>query len=188
GMMWWVFAGPGGLDPGLHRAFLGRGFKLETDRPSMTLELPSRPQPSSNGVAEILRVSDDESYREWARVVGDAFGNDDYPGSISATAFRRFGFDDDAPYRHYLARVGARGAAVATVCTAGGAAGLSNIGTRREFRRRGVASATIDAALRDAEHLGLATAVLSADPDGIALYERLGFTTVGRHLTYLWRP
>jgi len=53
------------------------------------------------------------------------------------------------------------------------------VATDAGFRRRGLASRLIRAALSDARAEGAATATLQASPDGLSVYERLGFRRVG---------
>lgn len=80
---------------------------------------------------------------------------------------------------------------VRAYATPGGEAGLllqrvdddvvvSFVVTRPDARRRGHASRLLRAALRAARADGATTATLQSTPDGRRLYERLGFTTVGR--------
>jgi ribosomal protein S18 acetylase RimI-like enzyme len=53
------------------------------------------------------------------------------------------------------------------------------VATPAAFRRRGLASRLVKAALRDARDAGAVTATLQASPDGLGVYERLGFRRVG---------
>ena len=53
------------------------------------------------------------------------------------------------------------------------------VATPSAFRRRGLASRLIRAALADARGAGAVTATLQASPDGLGVYERLGFRRVG---------
>lgn len=63
---------------------------------------------------------------------------------------------------------------------------LEPVGTHPDHRRRGLASAVCTAALRSLRALGAETVVIgSEDPSaGEAVYERLGFRTVTRHVPY----
>jgi ribosomal protein S18 acetylase RimI-like enzyme len=53
------------------------------------------------------------------------------------------------------------------------------VATDAAFRRRGLASRLIRAALTQAREDGARTATLQASPDGLSVYERLGFRRVG---------
>jgi GNAT superfamily N-acetyltransferase len=61
------------------------------------------------------------------------------------------------------------------------------VATESAFRRRGLASRLIRAALAEARDAGAATATLQASPDGLPVYERLGFRRVGTLRAFL-RP
>jgi ribosomal protein S18 acetylase RimI-like enzyme len=60
--------------------------------------------------------------------------------------------------------------------------------TARAVRGRGVGTALTVAALRTIGAHGLDTAVLTSSPDGLRIYQRLGFQVVGRVRRYLWSP
>ncbi|HET6508439.1 MAG TPA: GNAT family N-acetyltransferase [Baekduia sp.] len=61
------------------------------------------------------------------------------------------------------------------------------VATESDFRRRGLASRLIRAALADARADGASTATLQASPDGLPVYERLGFRRVATLRAFL-RP
>ncbi len=75
-----------------------------------------------------------------------------------------------------------------TLSLGAGVAGLGNISTVPERRGRGVGTAVAAAALLEGQRMGIGIAALSADEQGVPLYEKLGFTTVCRHLTFVWLP
>jgi ribosomal protein S18 acetylase RimI-like enzyme len=66
----------------------------------------------------------------------------------------------------------------AALCEGGGLAGVYNVATHPDFRRKGVAATLMRAVLDDACARGLRTSVLQSSLVGRALYARLGF----RHL------
>ncbi len=55
---------------------------------------------------------------------------------------------------------------------------IQYVATEAAHRRQGLASALLRAALAQAHADGAATATLQASPDGLAVYERLGFAIV----------
>jgi GNAT superfamily N-acetyltransferase len=61
------------------------------------------------------------------------------------------------------------------------------VATEAAYRRRGLASRLIRAALTEARDAGAATATLQASPDGLPVYERLGFRRVATLRAFL-RP
>lgn len=66
-------------------------------------------------------------------------------------------------------------------CVHEGDCGVYAVGTAPAFRRRGDASALVEHALADARRAGARTASLQSTPDAVSLYQRLGFTAVGRY-------
>jgi len=63
---------------------------------------------------------------------------------------------------------------------------IQYVATERSFRRRGLASRLLRRVLHDAYHTaGARTASLQATPDGLSVYERLGFRRVGALRAFL---
>ena len=59
-------------------------------------------------------------------------------------------------------------------------AGLQTVGTLKSARYKGVGSAVIAAALREARDLGFKIVVVLSTVDGVKLYSRLGFRIFGK--------
>ena len=186
-MMWWFFPWRNVLSDRVRRALAAHGLTLDSDRPSMGLDLSLFQPPVVPAGATIERVRDEASLRAWARVVAEAFESPDVLDGPSVMWVAANGFGDDLPFRHYLCRVDGRPIGASTLSLGGGVAGLANISTVPEQRARGIGSAVAAAALVDARDLGIRIAALSADDGGVRVYEKLGFRTVGRHLTYVRR-
>ena len=68
---------------------------------------------------------------------------------------------------------------------------INNVAVRPEYRRRGLAAALISLLINEARTIGLAFMTLEvreSNAPAIALYEKLGFTTVGRRKKYYEKP
>ncbi len=76
---------------------------------------------------------------------------------------------------HFSAVVEGEPVGETTLLTSGGTAGLYDVEVIEKFRRRGIGSALIHAALRHARSLGYAHVVLGATRSGSPVYTRLGF-------------
>jgi GNAT superfamily N-acetyltransferase len=187
-LMWWFFTPPSGLAPGLGRVLDAAGLTRASDRPGMGLDLTRFAAPSPPPGASLHRVRDEEMFDAWIDVVGRAFDAPDFADGPSASANRALGFGDDAPFRHFLCRVQDTWVAASTLSLGAGVAGLGNISTVPGWRGRGLGTAVAAAALTEGKGMGLRIGALSADEPGVPLYRRLGFETVCRHLTYVWRP
>lgn len=185
-LMWWVFDPPEPHPAAVEAALRARGFELEADLPGMAVELSGFAPPSTPSGCEVRRIDADE-FPEWARVVARAFDDPAFEDGASTRAFRSHGFDDDAPFRHFLCRQGGEPVAASTLSLGGGVAGLANIAVVPEHRRLGLGAAVAAGALLEGRGLGLPLGVLSAGELGRPLYERLGFREVSRHRTYVRR-
>jgi GNAT superfamily N-acetyltransferase len=187
-MMWWFFTPIGGLAPQIEQALGAHGLKPVSDRPGMGLDLAGFDAPSLPPGAAVHRVLDEDMFAIWADIVGRAFDSPDFATGPSCVANRALGFGDDSPFRHFLCRMQDTWVGASTLSLGAGVAGLGNIATLLEWRGRGVGTAVAAAALLEAKGLGIRIGALSADELGVPLYEKLGFTTVCRHLTYVWLP
>jgi len=187
-MTWWRFTPPEPSNGTLDAALRRHGLALESDRPGFGLELrdlrPVRPPAG----ARVERVWDPDAFASWAWVVGLAFGDPAFADGPSVRAFQALGFGDDAPFIHVVCRIGDEAVGAATLSRAAGVAGLGNIAVVPGRRGEGLGATVASAALVEARTLGLEVAGLSSDPLGVALYRKLGFREVSRHLTYVWHP
>ena len=86
--------------------------------------------------------------------------------------------------RHYLAFVDGNVAACATLMLKDSVAGVWNVGTLREYRRQGIASALLMHTLTEAAANGYPDSVLVASAMGRSLYEELGYQLVGNSVFY----
>jgi GNAT superfamily N-acetyltransferase len=187
-MMWWFFTPIGGLRSNIEQALGAHGLKSASDRPGMGLDLRRFEAPPTPPGASIHRVRDEDMFTIWTEVVGRAFDSPDFATGPSTVANRALGFGDDAPFRHFLCRMEGTWVGASTLSLGAGVAGLGNIATLPEWRGRGIGTAVAAAALAEAKRSGLRIGALSADDLGVPLYEKLGFATVCRHLTYVWLP
>jgi GNAT superfamily N-acetyltransferase len=187
-MMWWFFTPADGLGPGMEQALGARGLTLSSDRPGMALDLSRFDPPPPPAGLTTHRVLDEAMFADWAEVVGQAFESPDFATGPSTVANRAMGFGDDVPFRHFLCRLQETWVGASTLSLGAGVAGLGNIATLPAWRGRGVGTAAASAALVEATRTKIRIGALSADEPGVPLYEKLGFTTVCRHLTYVWCP
>ena len=68
---------------------------------------------------------------------------------------------------------------------------INNVAVHPEYRRRGIAAALISLLAEQAQAIGLAflpLEVRESNAPATALYEKLGFTTVGRRKNYYEKP
>ena len=85
----------------------------------------------------------------------------------------------DTPQWLYLGVLDTIPVATAELTAGGGVVGLYNVSTVPAFRGRGIGSAMTHTPLAAARDAGHSTAILQAAPDGVRVYERLGFEPFG---------
>ncbi|MFP3393605.1 GNAT family N-acetyltransferase, partial [Brevibacillus sp. SIMBA_076] len=90
-------------------------------------------------------------------------------------ALAAVGLGDGRAVTHLLAEVDGVAVGCAAAVVAGDAVAVEHIVTAASHRRQGIGTRLTVAALETGRRLGAATAVLTASPDGAAIYRRLGF-------------
>jgi GNAT superfamily N-acetyltransferase len=80
--------------------------------------------------------------------------------------------------KHYVGSVEGLPVATATIVLDGKVAGVWNVGTLPEWERKGIGGAIMRHILFDAQELGYNASMLLASPEGVPLYERLGYVTL----------
>ncbi len=187
-MMWWRFTGPDGAEGKIDVELRGHGLAVDSDRPSMARDLAGFEAPPLPRGASIHRVVNRGMLLAWADVVARAFGQPRFPRSAAVRFSLAHGLGDEVPLRHFLCRMDGAWVGASTLSLGAGVAGLANISVVPEMRGRGLGSAVAAAALAEGLRAGMDVGVLSADREGVRLYERLGFRVVGRHRTFTLVP
>ena len=178
--LWWV--GPTCAPADLVGRLEARGVVCDVEpMPGMAMSPAALPPPSAtpapNGL-ELAPVIDAAGLAAFAEPFGSAFGfpADGLASVIAAFAdFAASGAEDEL--HHWVGHAGGRPVAAASVLIRDGVAGLYDVSTVRDARGRGYGTAVSIAALRGAAAAGASTAILHASPQGLPIYERLGFVT-----------
>ena len=185
-MLWWT--GPSSTPSDLG-ARLGRhGFVLEAaygmagDLDRGSLELAADPALS------IAPVEDAETLSTWSRVLCDAFGAPHPFGDAFAELAVAIGLGARSPFRHFLARVNGEPAGTVSLFLGAGVAGIYDVATLPERRRRGIGRRLTVAAMQDARALGYRMAILHSSSLGVGMYHALGFKDVCPIGQHVWVP
>ncbi|WP_166361399.1 GNAT family N-acetyltransferase [Pseudomonas akapageensis] len=146
------------------------GFLAATEFPEMLLSLDTYPSLTYSSKITVEEVSSDSQLQVWSATAVDSFGFD-------ITCFRDFFYPiiRVAGCQPFLACYEGVPAATALIYNGQFEVGVYTMSTRVEFRRKGLASAVLAAALEVAKANGARCAVLYATEMGEPLYDRLGF-------------
>ncbi|MBI5931626.1 MAG: GNAT family N-acetyltransferase [Chloroflexi bacterium] len=154
------------------------GLHCTRNIPCMALDLATMPPPDHLiDHLEMAQVDDLAALYEWMSPVAyDLFFCLAYEMGLRSTA----------PVLHFLARYKGEPAATASIYFGAGVAGLYDVVTMPEVRGRGIGGAVCTMALQVARQMGYRYAVLQSSKMGYRVYQRLGFTEIGRLLHYNW--
>jgi ribosomal protein S18 acetylase RimI-like enzyme len=179
--------GPSSTPEDLGDSLLAHGLTLGDDEPGMALELDhigADPAPPPGLTIETVR--DERGLEEWVSVW--LFPLPDDARRYLLAVLRGRGLDADLPWRFSLGRLNGVPVATSELFVGEGVASVQYVVTLPEVRRRGIGTAMTSQVLRDAHALGYKVAVLTASPDGIGSYRRLGFREFCRVRRYEWEP
>jgi GNAT superfamily N-acetyltransferase len=187
-MLWWT--GPSTAPSDLGDRLLRIGFFLEPAY-GMAADLHAAGDATSEttvGGLAIERVRDHAALREWSRVLCDAFGAPPSFGDAFAAMADGIGLDDSSAFRHYLALLGGVPVATSSLFLGAGVAGIYDVSTLPERRRRGIGAAITRFAMSDARDAGYRMAILHASNLGVGMYRSLGFEELCDIGQYVWVP
>lgn len=184
-MTWHV--GPCSEPADLDRFLLAHGLIHSEDEPGMVVALDRvNPDMACPPELSIETVCDDRGLADWVNVW--LFPVADDVRRVMLSALRQRGLGDDLPWRYYIGRLEGRPVATSELFVSDGVAAVHYVVTLPELRRRGIGAAMTLRVLDEARALGCRLAVLTASPDGIGIYRRLGFEEYCTFRRYEWTP
>jgi GNAT superfamily N-acetyltransferase len=180
---WWVAPGDG--PPGLTDALRAAGLEAAEESLGMAADLGALgPHADLPPGLRIERARTVEQVRQFAEINAANWTPPDphvlrfyeqaTPVLLSA----------DAALWLYVGYLGDCPVATAELTVAEGAVGLYGVSTLLDYRRRGIGSALTLLPLLDAKGAGYRLAVLQASPEGVRVYERIGFKPAGRFVEF----
>jgi ribosomal protein S18 acetylase RimI-like enzyme len=168
-----------GLDDASEQALASLGFAYTDSLAGMVLApVPAAPAPP--GDLDVRAVAG-AGLDDLMTVLAESFeiAPEDVRKLMPARLLEREG------WRSYVGYAGGQPAASASVLAMGGVAGITFVGTRPDFRRRGFGETVTWAAVAEGRRAGCAMAALQASPMGFPVYARMGFRTITRYKTYV---
>lgn len=173
-----------------------RGFVFEEEEPLMTLRIPPaknaqtdtgpalapaqasaaaahkapRPLQPSPGPASIRLVDGEEALLAWEELWTGSASDPAVHAALAAA-----GLGTHRVAHHFVAEVDGSLVGCGAAVVARATVAVEHIVTAATHRRRGIGAQLTGAALAIGRDHGATTAILTASPDGAALYHRLGF-------------
>ena len=185
-MLWWT--GPASTPADLGERLERRGFVIEpafgmaAALESMAI-LPRRSRPSPSKRSTTRRRS-----RLGAACCAAPSARRRPSARRLPTWSSAMGLDAASPFRHFLGRVEGEPAATCSVFFGAGVAGIYDVATLPERRRRGLGAAVTRAAAAEAVARGYRMAILHSSTTGAAMYRALGFDDVCLIGQHVWAP
>jgi GNAT superfamily N-acetyltransferase len=153
-----------------------RGFKHLEERLCMAVDLQALHEDSTTPAnLRITRVGDEGMLKIYANVSQRGFASSENDIQCYYDTYARIGFDEQAPWQHYIGWLDDEPIAVASLLLHAGVAGIYGVTTVPEARRQGAGAAMTLVALRDARQRGYRSGILSPSEMGLGVYRRLGF-------------
>ena len=184
-MLWWT--GPSTAPADLGNRLEQRGFVLEP-AVGMVGDIEYISAQASRATVDIELVRDAATLATWSGVLCNAFGAPHTFGEVFADLAGAVGLEPSSPLRHFLGRVNGEAVATCSLFLGAGVAGIYDVGTLPERRRRGIGAEITRAAIADAAASGYRIAILHSSALGAAMYRALGFSEVCPIGQYVWTP
>jgi ribosomal protein S18 acetylase RimI-like enzyme len=184
-MLWWT--GPSTLPPDLGERLERRGFLLEPAL-GMAGDIHHIAAQPSDAVIAVERIGDRTAMATWSRVLCNAFGAPQAFGEAFADLAAAVGLGPSSTFRHFLGYLNGEPVATCSLFLGAGVAGIYDVGTLPERRRRGIGAAMTRAAIADAAASGYRMAILHSSALGAEMYRAIGFHDVCSIGQYVWAP
>jgi GNAT superfamily N-acetyltransferase len=179
--------GPSSTPPELGARLAAHGWAFDGDEPGMAIDLAALPSDIDLPAGfTIESIEDLSSLSAWISTYYSQM-----PAELQRlhqNVLPQLGVGSNLPWRYYLGRLDGKAVATSELFMDAAVAGIQQVVTWPEARGRGIGTAMTLCALRDGRAHGCSLGVLTSSPQGIRIYERMGFRIYCRFSHYEWRP
>ncbi len=184
-MAWWT--GPTSQPSDLGACLEKRGFAHAAAPPMMAVdlhELEENPHaPSSLEIDEALDIA---TLEIWNRIMTAVYEFPDFARRPWLDMHASLGLGPKRAWRNFTGSVDGEVVATASLFLGAGVAGIANVATIEEVRRRGIATALTLELARVARNMGYRIGVLFSSEMGEEMYRKLGFVEYAKGGLYIW--
>jgi ribosomal protein S18 acetylase RimI-like enzyme len=190
--VWWV--DPSSTPLALSKHLTSAGFVPAGEMTGMAVDLThavdheTRNRKRISAELEVLPTTDEDSLALFARTMCDGFEMNEEIKEPIVELSLAMGHGSEGPLINYLGYADGRSVATSSLYVDGDIAGIYNVSTLPEARRRGFGVEVTVAPLREAARQGCGVVVLHASAMAVPMYRRLGFKTYCYFHLYLWPP
>jgi len=181
--LWWVSPLSRPQDHG--RDLEAHGWRLDEPIPWMAARIDRLRWPGTPPGFRIVRATDEALHAGFLQAMTAGISTNEPERHAMNTLAAAVGYAPDAPWVRWVAFLDDRPVASSGLMVGGGVAGVYNVATAPDARRRGIGAALTATAIAEGRGRGYQVAVLGASKMGYGVYRRMGFAEVCRHCVYL---
>jgi len=182
--LWWPNPLSRPEDPGPD--LRAHGWRADEGMPWMAAAIHRIEWPDRPVRLRIERVTGEALQDAWLQGMTAGFSMTPVERFAMTNLATAVGYGEDAPWVRWVGFVDGRPVATSGLMQGGGVAGIYNVATAPDARRRGFGAAMTAEAVRAGRERGYEVAVLGASDLGRGVYERMGFAEVCREQVFLW--
>ena len=156
------------------------GMACEIQKLNLSIEIPSG--------FKIKRVIDGNMIKIYMDVVKNVFGMPDVANEGMLDFFTTMGFEENLPVQHFIGFLNDKPVATSMVVMGPRVAGILNVTTVPEARRKGIGTFITSFPLQFAKNRGYKIGVLTSSEEAYQMYEKMGFQEMCKIKRYTWSP